>query len=273
MSKSKINLGKLKGTKDVPASKHAKLTFPESSYYPDILQTAYSEKELRDEYTRLRDIAQKRIKRLAAKFPDSATYQKWKDGVPKLRDLKTESDVAYGLSELASFVGSKASTLTGQKTIRSQAQDTIDKINRHYGLNLTQGNAFDRYTRVMNAQVANNIEKIFNSNRAVALFKVLEKKGIKGRALNAFISTPSKMAYWLDQVENLDAVELAKGKGKSAKNYKELIESEIAHGYDRRPVKIPDAEDIISGKRDPRKERRGNNRHTRTARRSRRDSK
>lgn len=252
---------------------HAKLTFPESSYYPDILQTAYTEKQLRDEYTRLRDIAQKRIKRLAAKYPDSATYQKWKDGVPKLRDLKTQSDIAYGLSELASFVGSKASTLTGQKTIRETTQETIEKINKRYDANLTLGNKFDRFTRIMNAQVSNNIEKVFNSNRAVALFKVLEQKGIRGKAVNAFISTPSKMAYWLDQVENLEAAQLKEGVGKSAKNYKELIESEIAHGIDRRRTTIPDAEDIILGKRDPRKERKSHNRRTGTTRRRGRNSK
>lgn len=250
----------------------AKLTFPESSYYPDILQTNYSEKELRDEYTRLRDIGQKRLKRLAEKYPESATAQKWKEGIPKLRDLQSVSDIAHGLSELSSLIQSEASTLTGQKKIRENTQETIDKIHKHYkddGIpDLRKGNNFDKFTRVMNAQVSNNIEKIFGSDRAVMLFKVLEEKGIKN--INPFISTPSRMAYWLDNLENLEAVNLPKGKYKSAKAYKDLVESEIFHGRDRREVRISTADDIISGKRDTRKER--NNRHTRSSRQRKRNT-
>ena len=235
------------------AAQRARLTFPESSYYPDILQTNYTERELRQEYTRLRDIAQKRVKRLAeSEFNESSTYNKWKEGFPKLKDLKTRSDIAHGLSELASFISSPYSSVSGQREVkRSQAQ-TLEK---HYpGLDLS-GNKFDRFTRVMNAQVQNNIEKVFGSNRAVMLFKVLESKGIKN--MNPFISTPSRMAYWLDNLENLEAVELPKGKHKSAKAYKELVESEINHGRDRREVNISVVPDIISGRQDPRKQRAG----------------
>lgn len=251
------------------AARRAKLTFPESSYYPDILQTNYSEKQLRDEYTRLRDIAQKRIKRLGkSEYAGSATYQKWKEGVPKLRDLKNTSDIAHGLSELASFIGSKYSSVSGQKELKRSQAEVLEK---HYpGLDLS-GNKFDKFTKLMNAQVQNNIEKIFGSNRAVMLFKVLENKGIKN--MNPFISTPARMAYWLDNLENLEAVELPKGKHKSAKAYKELVESEIFHGRDRREVKIPDIENVISGRQDPRKQRAGKREKSGNGRRSQRSRK
>lgn len=246
------------------SSQRAKLTFPESSYYPDILQTNYSEKQLRDEYTRLRDIAQKRIKRLGkSEYSGSATYQKWKEGVPKLRDLKSTSDIAHGLSELASFIGSKYSSVSGQ---REAKRSQIEMLNKHYpGLGLTEKN-FDVFARVMNMEVQNNLEHTFSSNRAVALFKVLNQKGI--RNVNAFVSTPARMAYWLDNLENLEAVELSKGKHKSAKAYKELVESEIFHGRDRREVEIPNIENVISGRQDPRKQRSGKRAKSGNGRRS-----
>ena len=44
-------------------AKYVKFTFPISAYHPDALQNEYTERELRKEYARLRDIAQKRLKR------------------------------------------------------------------------------------------------------------------------------------------------------------------------------------------------------------------
>ena len=44
--------------------------------------------------------------------------------------------------------------------------------------------------------------------------------------------------------------------------YKEMVESEIFHGRDGRQVRLSAADDVISGKRDTRKER--NSRHTRS---------
>lgn len=226
---------------------------------PENLMTQ-SERELRKEYTRLRDIGQKRIKRLlASDYKDSATARRWQDGIPKLKDLHSKEDIVFALYELKSFIESPYSTLKGQK---SKKQKTIETLNRHYpNLNINMKN-FDLFTRVMNALTQNRIEKTFGSNRATELFKVLDEKKVKN--INPFISSPSAMAYWLDQVENLEAVQLPKGRHKSAKAYKDLIESEIYHGRDRRQTTIPDAEDIIQGKRKRTRRTRNTSRRRRT---------
>ena len=217
------------------------LTFPAHEYFPDILSSLHTERELRNEYTRLRDIAQKRIKRLlASEFSGSQTANKWAKGVPRLSDMRSKSDIAHGLSDLSSFLESPYSTLTGQRDIKAKQRAMLER--RYPGLDLS-GNKFDKFTKVMNAQVANQLEKLFGSNRAVILFRTLQAKKVSN--INAFISSPEKMAYWMQNVENLAAVDLPKGIGRSAKNYKNLVESEIAHGRDRSPLTISGVDDLI----------------------------
>lgn len=225
------------------------LTYPAHEYFPDILTRMHTERELRQEYTRLRDIAQKRIKRLlASEFSGSQTANKWAKGVPRLSDMRTKSDIAHGLSDLSSFLESPYSTLTGQRDIKAKQRAMLEK--RYPGLDLS-GKKFDKFTKVMNAEVANQLEKLFGSNRAVILFRTLQAKKVSN--INAFISSPEKMAYWMQNVENLAAVDLPKGVGRSAKNYKELVESEISHGRDRSPINISGVDDLI------RKGRKGRN--------------
>lgn len=225
------------------------LTYPGHEYFSEILLSQHTERELRQEYTRLRDIAQKRIKRLlASEFSGSQTALKWSKGVPRLSDLRSKSDIAYGLTELASLLESPYSTLTGQRDIKAKQRAMLE--HRYPGLDLS-GKKFDKFTKVMNAQVANQLEKLFGSNRAVILFRTLQAKKVSN--INAFISSPEKMSYWLQNVENLAAVDLPKGVGRSAKNYKELVESEISHGRDRSPINISGVDDLI------RKGRKGRN--------------
>lgn len=217
------------------------LTYPAHEYYPDILTSLHTERELRQEYTRLRDIAQKRIKRLlASEFSESQTALKWSKGVPRLSDMRSKSDIAHGLTDLSSFLESPYSTLTGQRETRAKQRATLE---RHYpGLDLS-GKKFDDFTKFMNAMRAYQLDKLFGSDRALILYRTIKSKGV--RNINAFISSPEKMSYWLQNVENLAAVDLPKGVGRSAKNYKNLVESEIAHGRDRSPLTISGVDDLI----------------------------
>lgn len=210
---------------------------------PENLMTK-SERELRKEYTRQRDIAQKRLKRLQqSEYSGSTAAHKFPDGIPKLRELKSKEDIVFAFYEIQAFNESPYSTIKGQKTSRSK---TIDTIKRHYPASNINDSNFDVFTKVMNALRVNRLEKLFGSNRAVALFTVLTEKKIKN--LNPILSNPASMAWWLENLENLEAVELPKGKHKSVKAYKELIESEIWHGRDKKTFTISDQDLPVRGK-------------------------
>lgn len=106
---------------------------------------------MRSEYTRMRDVAQKRVKRLQKLFPDTVgakqkydTGRKNKDGEPiyasgfqKLRDIQPK-DFAYAFAELAKFLQAKGSTVTGQREIERK---TTAKLNKSIGDKDEKGNS------------------------------------------------------------------------------------------------------------------------------------
>ena len=75
---------------------------------------------MKREYTKMRDVAQKRIKRMGeSEFADTKTYEENKEGFRKIKDIDPR-DFAKAFSELSKFVAKKTSTVTGQKERRDK---------------------------------------------------------------------------------------------------------------------------------------------------------
>ena len=116
---------------------------------------------MRAEYTRMRDVAQKRIKRLGKQFPESKAYQSHKHGFAKLKDLDPR-DFPKAFAELAKFVKAKGSTVTGQKQIKEKTIKTWQK----QGLNLTTKN-YDKTIKILEEMRKQKI--VYGSDKAVEL--------------------------------------------------------------------------------------------------------
>ena len=116
---------------------------------------------MRAEYTRMRDVAQKRIKRLGKQFPESKAYQTHQKGFAKLKDIDPR-DLPKAFAELAKFVKAKGSTVTGQKQIK---QKTI-KTWQDQGLNLTNKN-YDKTIKILEEMRKQKI--VYGSDKAVEL--------------------------------------------------------------------------------------------------------
>ena len=121
----------------MPSKNTVRLQWPSATYEPEALKVRDS-KELRKEYSRLRDIAQKRLIRLGtSEFSEGSTYRHYKDVFPKLSEIKTEAQLRQRLAILARFVESKASTVSGIKakrtaqirSLQEQGYDWIDESN------------------------------------------------------------------------------------------------------------------------------------------------
>ena len=94
------------------------------------------EKMVRKMYTQYRDIAQKRLNRIAKEgFGWTTTYKEHAEGFTKLRNID-KRDLAKAFSELSRFVTAKLSTVTGQ---RARMEKTIKKWNEH-GIPLNEQN-------------------------------------------------------------------------------------------------------------------------------------
>ena len=116
---------------------------------------------MRAEYTRMRDVAQKRIKRLGKQFPESKAYQSHKQGFAKLKDLDPR-DFPKAFAELAKFVKAKGSTVTGQKQIKEKTIKTW----QDQGLNLNSKN-YDKVIKILEEMRKQKI--VYGSDKAVEL--------------------------------------------------------------------------------------------------------
>ena len=116
---------------------------------------------MRAEYTRMRDVAQKRIKRLGKQFPESKAYQSHKKGFAKLKDLDPR-DFPKAFAELAKFVKAKGSTVTGQKQIKAKTIKTW----QDQGLKLNSKN-YDKTIKILEEMRKQKI--VYGSDKAVEL--------------------------------------------------------------------------------------------------------
>lgn len=116
---------------------------------------------MRSEYTRMRDVAQKRIKRLEKQFPESKAYQSHAKGFPKLKGMDPR-DFPKAFAELAKFVRAKGSTVTGQKEIKEKTIKTW----QDQGLNLNSKN-YDKTIKILEEMRRQKI--VYGSDKAVEL--------------------------------------------------------------------------------------------------------
>ena len=116
---------------------------------------------MRAEYTRMRDVAQKRIKRLGKQFPESKAYQTHAKGFAKLKELDPR-DFPKAFAELAKFVKAKGSTVTGQKQIKEKTIKTW----QDQGLNLNSKN-YDKTIKILEEMRKQKI--VYGSDKAVEL--------------------------------------------------------------------------------------------------------
>jgi len=84
-------------------------------------------KWMRAEYTRMRDIAQKRIKRMGdSEWTWTKTYKEHSQGFKKINEIDPR-DFAEAFSELSKFVSAKSSSVRGQEAIRKKTTATLNE--------------------------------------------------------------------------------------------------------------------------------------------------
>lgn len=110
------------------AKASATLRKPAVEYTPYALHE-WPERELRQEFTRLRDIAVKRLKRMGADAQASQTreFQYYSKRVPKLRELIDRLEIEDALADLAVFIRNpEISTVGGIKERQARQKAAFD---------------------------------------------------------------------------------------------------------------------------------------------------
>lgn len=127
-----------------------KYSFPISDYQlPSALVENYSKKQLLSEYRALRIEAQARLTAFqGTKYEGSYAYQANKHflaGASSPYKLN-KRQLAAGLSELASYLESRTSTLSGTRT---QTKKTINTFRDRWGMNWLNAGNYDEFTKFL----------------------------------------------------------------------------------------------------------------------------
>lgn len=106
----------------------------------------YDDKLLRQEYRRMRDIAQKRLKRMEGKQEAEWVLEQHPEGFPMTRDLKDRADLVKGLMDVSNFLNAQRSSISG---IRETAKKTSEAIRKGTGVAVPKSQLAN-YGRFMN---------------------------------------------------------------------------------------------------------------------------
>lgn len=205
-------------------AKIARPTYDFSWYTPSEIKAKLDaggslEKEVRKEYTRLRDISQKRLKRLAAAgYTNTEVYQRNYRHYPKLKDIKSKSELAQRLSDLSRFVGSSQSTLKG---IKEREKKVIEKLHEHEFDFVNEGNLRD-FGDFMELYRNNMMDTAgYDSGDAAELYAVVEKHKLD----------PEKVAadfeFYLENIEELKKMRRSKSSTGDTDKFKRRVEKKV----------------------------------------------
>lgn len=191
-------------------ARRARLSWDRAEYTPSnikVMIEAGKVKDVRKEYTRLRDIAQKRLKRLAAAgYKNTEVYQRNYKHYPLLKNIKSSSELAQRLSDLSRFIESRRSTVKGIKDTRTQALQTLHE----HGYKFVTAENYGEFAEFMETYRNNLLDMEYDSGDAADLFGVAVKHEIDPEKIK------EDFEFWM---ENLDVAKKLRKLEKTTGNY------------------------------------------------------
>lgn len=190
--------------------------------------------ELRKEYSRLRQVANKRLKRMeGTEYQKSQTYLRNKGKYTTLEQIEKEalkyaknlpleaqqkyvdSHVAKKMSDLYKYLTAKTGTIRGMQRVENELIETLHEkgltfINKK---NIRQFGEYMEYLRILHGN------RMFDSERAVDLFGLATKKGINPEEIS------EDYTFWSEHMEELERLPKIQNKEhRSAEDYKKLLQ-------------------------------------------------
>lgn len=205
-------------------------------HYEAFKQGNVSRDDLYKEYSRLRQVANKRLDRMeGTKYENSQTYRRNAGKYTTIAEIKDEAlsnakklkpevaqkyvdlQVAKKLDELYKFLTAKSSSIRGMQAIENQTVETL----RDRGLLFINKGNIQQFGEYMEYLRSVHKGKQFDSERAVELFGTAVKKGIKPEEI------AEDFEYWKQHEEELAKMpKITNSKKRSAYDYKRLLETE-----------------------------------------------
>lgn len=165
-------------------------------------------KEVRREYTRLRDIAQKRLKRIeaaskgATDWTRTEAYKTYRNGVSKLSDISKEH-LPYELSKIARWTESNYSKIG---YLKKRMRLSIKKLHER-GYDFVDERNFLDFTEFMEEYRRQKLDHVYGSSDVVELYGALKERAI------ALKEVYDEFYSWLENKEAFSKTRVKKKRG------------------------------------------------------------
>ena len=183
-----------------------------ANFNPMVIKREYGVREQRAMYSALRDVAQKRLHRLAASGIPSELYTKYSDFFVKSAFIDTR-DLPFMLTELKYFLSAKTSTVSG---LRAQ-NERIIKTLQSEGISVNQRN-LAQFGAFMDAVRSAHLDKIYSSDAAATLWDSIQTKRISWKQV-----VRQGLSDFMANAYRLEDIELPTGTRKTAANYRKAL--------------------------------------------------
>ena len=195
-----------------------KLSYPQEYYMPELLrQGILTPEQMKAEYTRLRNVANKRLLRMQdTRFEN---YQSFQQNVGKfipVSQISSERELIYRLSEVERFISAKTSTISGIRDIERRTLESLQDA----GYTFVNAKNLAAFGEFMTEYRAQHLNEIYDSDEAYKLFVETQKRGI------GLSKIRGDFEFWMEQRDTLADLPVYRNKDKrGADFYRNMIEN------------------------------------------------
>lgn len=175
-----------------------------------------SDADARKLYTKYRDIAQKRVKRLVqGGYINEKEAEMYNRRMPT---LKNQKNVRAGLEELRTFLNQEKSSAQRTKALQKEIAEGWERAG--YSVDIPKGVQSKRkFGHFMDYMKKKYKGRQYDSSRAVRLYVAIKNKGLDPENFR------KESTFFMDNIDVFEAIPKQSGKGKSSRYYKKLINS------------------------------------------------
>ena len=168
-----------------------KYSFRQYTVYANRIGAGIPQNEIKKEYTRLRDILNKRIQRInKSDFAGQGITGRFPNGLPKLSEIAPE-DLPYLLQQAAIALNSRGGSLKG---LRMRQSETIKSLRERGYTNISDSN-IRAFANFMEEARDRGLEKVYGSDTIATMYDSVVALDISPEAIM------QDFAWWLDNID------------------------------------------------------------------------
>ena len=166
-------------------------SFRQYTVYANRIGAGIPQNEIKKEYTRLRDILNKRIQRInKSDFAGQGIAGQFPQGLPKLAEIAPE-DLPYLLQRAATALNSRSGSLKG---LQMRQSETIKSLRERGYTNIDNSN-IRQFASFMDEARDRGLEKIYGSDTIATMYDSIADLDISPEAIM------QDFAWWIDNID------------------------------------------------------------------------